>query len=252
MALGFPVNGIAWETIVKERICFILVRTEFASNLGAAARVMKNTGFAKLVLVQPQCEVGAEARMLAMKGAEVLDQASFFPSLEEAAKPLDLILGTTGRLSPRAHTLNSRVLAEQVVGRFPHSSIGIAFGPEGNGLERAELRLCQWLVEIPTAAGASSLNLAQAVAVIAYELHVSSLKQPDRSFLNHASREQIRGLLSHVERLLPTVKLPSHISAERLLRRLARIAGRAQLEIEDVNLLRWLLSEIEDKLDAPE
>ncbi len=252
MALGFPVGGIAWETIVKERICFILVRTEFASNLGAAARVMKNMGFAKLVLVQPQCEVGAEARMLAMKGAEVLDQASFFPSLEEAAKPLDLILGTTGRLSPRAHTLNSRVLAEQVVGRFPHSSIGIAFGPEGNGLERAELRLCQWMVEIPTVPGASSLNLAQAVAVIAYELHVSSLKQPDQGFLHDASQEQIRALLSQVERLLPKIELQSHVSAGRLLKRLARIAGRAQLEIEDVNLIRWLLSQIEDKLDLPE
>ena len=235
---------------MKERICFILVRTQFASNLGAAARVMKNMGFARLVLVQPQCAVGAEARMLAMKGAEILDQASFFPSLEEAAKQLDLILGTTGRLSPQAHPLNSRMLAEQVVDRFPQSSIGIAFGPEGNGLERAELRLCQWLVEIPTIRGSTSLNLAQAVAVIAYELHASSLKQPDRSFLNHASQQQIRGFLSHVERLLPAIKLPSHVSAERLLKRLARIAGRAQLEVEDVNLLRWLLSEIEDKRDG--
>ena len=233
---------------MKERICFILVRTQFASNLGAAARVMKNMGVARLVLVQPQCEVGAEARMLAMKGAEVLDQASFFPSLEEAAQHLDLILGTTGRLSPRAHPLNCRALGEQVIDRFPQSSIGIAFGPEGNGLERAELRLCQWLVEIPTVRGSSSLNLAQAVAVIAYELHVSSLKQSDRNFLNHANQQQIRALLSHVERLLPAIKLQSHVSAERLLKRLARIAGRAQLEIEDVNLLRWLLSEIEDKL----
>ena len=237
---------------MKERICFILVRTQFASNLGAAARVMKNMGFARMVLVQPQCEVGAEARMLAMKGAEVLDQASFYPSLEGAAQHLDLILGTTGRLSPQAHPLNSRVLAEEVVERFPQSSIGIAFGPEGNGLERAELRLCQWLVEIPTERGATSLNLAQAVAVIAYELHVSSLKQPHRSFLNHADQQQIRALLDHVERLLPAIKLPSHVSVERLLKRLARIAGRAQLEIEDVNLLRWLLSEVEDMPDIQE
>ena len=237
---------------MKERICFILVRTQFASHLGAAARVMKNMGFARLVLVQPRCEVGAEARMLAMKGAEILDQASFFPSLEEAAKQLDLVLGTTGRLSPQTNPLNSRALAEQIVDRFPQSSIGIAFGPEDNGLERAELRLCQWLVEIPTIRGSTSLNLAQAVAVIAYELHVSSRKQPDRSFLNHASQQQIRGLLSHAESLLSAIKPLSHISAERLLKRLTRIACRAQLEVEDVNLLRWLLSEIEDKRDIQE
>ncbi len=237
---------------MKERICFILVRTQFASNLGAAARVMKNMGFARLVLVQPRCEVGAEARMLAMKGAEILDQASFFPSLEEAANQLDLVLGTTGRLSPQAQSLNSRMLAEQVIDRFPQSSIGIAFGPEGNGLERAELRLCQWLVEIPTIHGSTSLNLDQAVAVIAYELHVSSRKQLDQSFLNHANQQQIRGLLSHVQSLFPAIKLPSHISAERLLKRLTRIACRAQLEVEDVNLLRWLLSEIEDKRDIQE
>ena len=237
---------------MKERICFILVRTQFASNLGAAARVMKNMGFTRMVLVQPHCEVGAEARMLAMKGAEVLDQTTFFPSLEEASQQLDLILGTTGRLSPQAHPLSSRVLANEVVERFPQSSIGIVFGPEGNGLERAELRLCQWLVEIPTTRGSTSLNLAQAVAVIAYELHVSSLKQSERSFLNQASQQQIRGLLDHFERLLPAVRLPSHVSTERLLRRLARIAGRAQLEVEDVNLLRWLLSEIEDKRNRQE
>ncbi len=252
VTLLFPANGNFRETIVKERICFILVRTQFASNLGAAARVMKNMGFARLVLVQPQCEVGAEARMLAMKGAEVLDRASFFRSLEEAAQHLDLILGTTGRLSPRAHPLNSRMLAEKIVERFPQSSIGIAFGPEGNGLERAELRVCDWLLEIPTVHGSTSLNLAQAVAVIAYELHGSSLKQPDRSFLNHAGQEEIRALLSHVARVLPAIELPSHVSAERLLKRLARIAGRSQLEVEDVNLLRWLLSETKDKLDTQE
>ena len=98
----------------------------------------------------------------------------------------------------------------------------------------------------------TSLNLAQAVAVIAYELHASSRKQPDRSFLNHASQQQIRGLLSHAESLLSAIKPPSHISAERLLKRLTRIAGRAQLEVEDVNLLRWLLSEIENKRDIQE
>ena len=187
--------------------------------------------------------------MLAMKGAEILDRAIFFASLEEATRSLDLILGTTGRLSPQARLLKSHNLSQEVVQRFPQSSIGIAFGPEGNGLERSELRLCEWLLEIPTAPAASSLNLAQAVAVVAYELHSSSLEQPAYSLLHHASREEVQRLLSHAECALSAVQLPAHVSLPRLMRRLSRIAGRAKLETEDVSLLRWLLSEVEKKSD---
>lgn len=231
----------------KSNIYFILVRTQFASNLGSAVRAMKNMGFEKLILVRPQCEIGIEARTLAMKGAEILDRATFLPSLEAASDQMGLLAGTTGRFEGRKRQLIScRALSHELVPRLSPSQIGIAFGPEGNGLRREELRLCQWWVEIPTASDYAVINLAQAVAIVAYELHVGL--EGTRSFqdsLHKADPDEVEALLSHAERTFCALNFPNHISTERLLRRVRKITGRAQLEREDVNLLHGLLTEIE-------
>jgi TrmH family RNA methyltransferase len=233
---------------MRKSISFLLVRTRFASNLGAAARVMKNMGLDKLVLVQPLCEVGVEARAMAMKGAEILDRAQYYPDLCTAAQHLDLLVGTTGRFSTEKPLLTDcRVLAREIAPRYtPASRVGIAFGSEDNGLSREELRQCQWMVQIPTAPEYPVLNLAQSVGILAYELWMSEREQqaqqaPD--YLHLASGEELQSLMAHLRQTLTTMRLPMHLSISRLLQRLGKIAGRAQLEKEDVNLLHGLLSE---------
>jgi TrmH family RNA methyltransferase len=239
-------------SVMRESVHFVLVRTRFASNLGAAARVMMNMGFESLALVQPLCEVGVEARSMAMKGAEILDRARYYPDLQTAARHLGLLVGTTGRFSVSKPLLTDcRVLAEQIVPRYAASSkIGIIFGSEDNGLSREELRLCQWMVQIPTAPDYPVLNLAQAVGIVAYEL-LSAEREQARSahdYLHLAGREEVRSLMTHLEETLQNINLPTHLSLPRLLMRLGKIAGRAQLEKEDVNLLHGLLTEAERKL----
>lgn len=238
--------------VSKSAVHFILVRTRFASNLGSAVRAMKNMGFENLILVEPACEIGVEARALAMKGATVLDRATFFPSLEAAAHTLNLLVGATGRFESRPHKLTTcRVLAEQIVPRFLPGKIGIAFGPEDNGLGREELRLCHWWAQIPTGSDYPVMNLAQAVAVVAYELHMALEKNiPTPEFLHAAGPEEVQALLGHAEQLFQAVGFPRHISLPRLMQRMQKMAGRARLEKEDVNMLHGVLTAIEKALRA--
>ncbi len=227
----------------QDHLHFILVRTQFASNLGAAARILKNMGFGRLVLIRPRCEVGAEARMLAMKGADLVDNAAYYPSLHEARREIRLLVGTTAR-SPKSgnRRISSRTLASELVPRYEFGPLGIVFGPEDNGLSREEIRLCEWLVEIPTAGDYPVLNLAQAVGLVAYDLHLASREPGDTPFLHLAEPSEFRSLITYLETVLASAGLPRHLSRQRLLARLNRILGRAQLEKEDVKLLRSLLA----------
>lgn len=226
----------------KERVTFILCGTQFASNLGGAARVMKNMGFGRLALVQPVCEVGVEARTAAMRGDELLDHAKFHPTLAEAKQDFDLLVGTSGGLGSRHPRLtDSRTLAEEIVPAYLPRRVGLAFGSEGNGLRHDEIDLCDWLVEIPTGSPYGSLNLAQAVAIVAYELHLSLSRPERRPFLHQASPGQVGELMEHLGQRLQSAGLPGSTDLDQVVRRLEKIAGRARLEEEDVNLIRALL-----------
>lgn len=227
----------------RENLHFLFVRTQFASNLGSAARVLKNMGFAHLVLIQPQCEVGAEARSYAMRGAELLDTARYYPSLQEASRHFQLLLGTTGRfLRDKPRLVDCRSMAAKILPAYSSSRVGIVFGAEDNGLVREELQLCHWLVEIPTGSEYPILNLAQAVAIVAYEIHLSLGAQRREGFLHGASPEGVEALMERLERFFHRLDPPPGISVERWMKRLRQLAGRARLEEEDVNLLHGILS----------
>jgi TrmH family RNA methyltransferase len=237
-------------TIGKGDIHFLFVRTRFASNLGLAVRALKNMGFENLILVAPQCEIGLEARSRAMKGADILDRARLAPSLEMAAADLDLLFGATGRFrEPQPALVDVRTLAVDLLPRLEHSSVGIVFGPEDNGLAREEIRLCHWLVEIPTGSEYWVMNLAQAAAVIAYELHMALTPPARRPPLHRATREEVRGLMDSFEAALKSADVPPGISLPRLMLRLRRIAARTRLEKEDVNLWRGLVAVLQRRGD---
>lgn len=207
-------------------------------------------GFENLVLVAPQCEVGIEARALAMKGAEILDRAAFFPALEVVSEQVNLLVGTTGRFeSGKQGLLSCRTFCEQLIPRLNATKIGIAFGPEDNGLHREELHLCQWWVNIPAGSAYGVLNLAQAVAIVAYELHMGLEEAvPPGKCLQAAYPHEVDALLAHAQRTFHSLCFPRHISIQRLMRRVRKIFGRSQLEQQDVNMLHGLLTAIEKRV----
>jgi TrmH family RNA methyltransferase len=233
---------------LKRNLHFVLVRPRFASNLGSTARVMSNMGLANLILVRPECEVGIEARSFAMKGADILDRARFFPSLGEVADELGLLIGTTGRFrGGRRKLIDPIELVEDVLPQLTGSPAGIVFGSEDNGLRRDELPLCQWLVKIPTAPAYPAINLAQAASIVAYQIHVAC-RAPSRRAGAAVDTAQLESMLERVENLLAALELPTRVPSARLMPRIRKIAARARLDREDVNMLHGLLRALDRRL----
>ena len=213
---------------------------------------MKNMGFRNLILVQPQCEVGMEARSFAMRGADILDRAIFLPSLESVTERIGLIVGTTGRYHGRKPKVFSpRSFITGVLPDYATSSLGIVIGSEDNGLWREELRLCNWLIEIPTASDYPVINLAQAAAIVAYELNLAVLTPTSESKSIDTEVGEIEPLLSRIDETLQILDLKTRLSVNRLMLRIRKITARAQLDREDINMLHGLLKEFQ-KLAPPE
>lgn len=165
---------------VHDRVRFVLVRPHYPENLGAAARALKTMGFSRLLLVKPGRLCNREHDMafkMAVKAWDVLERAETVPDLEAALAGAHEVVATTGRRgfsgveTPR--TLSPRVLdaAEQGL------DTAILFGNEKTGLGEDEQRPATRFLRIPMAASQPSINLAQAVQLVAYELFVAALER---------------------------------------------------------------------------
>lgn len=151
---------------------FVLLRSRRPANVAAACRAIKNMGFSDLVLVEPPAGLAEpEARALAYGAWEILDGARVAETLREAVSGADLVVGTSARVSEAA--LTARELADQARTLGEESRLALVFGPEDHGLTEAELGLCHMRVRIPAHSAQPSLNLAQAVLLLAYELRLA-------------------------------------------------------------------------------
>ena len=225
---------------IEKNIHFMLVRPQFASNLGSAVRVLGNMGFENLSLIAPECEVGAEARARSMKAAPILDRARFFPSLAQARSEPGILVGTTARVRDgQDRCYDCRTFARSVLPEL-EGRVSVVFGPEDNGLRREEMRLCQYLISIPTISANPVMNLAQAVAVVAYEFRLALCERSPHEE-RKASESEVQELLDQVNRTLRSQALPAYLSVARLMRRFQTLTARAHLESEDVRMLLSLL-----------
>jgi TrmH family RNA methyltransferase len=153
----------------------VLVRPARAANVALACRAMKAMGLKHLCLVgEPADAKAPEARALAYGAWDILDGAEHFESLSEAVRASVLVAGTSGRVF-EGEVFTPRRLAEEGGARSGAGRASIVFGPEASGLSREELALCHLTVHVPTHEDQPSLNLAQAVLVVAYELRLASL-----------------------------------------------------------------------------
>lgn len=155
-----------------ESVSVILVRPRFPENIGMVARAMGNMGAGELILVRPERWEKDKAEVLATSlGQRLLDAARVAGSLEEALAPFTVAIGSTARsggwrrdiCEPEEAARQARSVARQ------GGRAALVMGPEDDGLNNAEVELCTYLVNIPTAVDASSLNLAQATLLLLYE-----------------------------------------------------------------------------------
>jgi len=160
-------------------IAIVLTGTRYPENIGAAARAMLNMGIERLILVDPQNYDTARVNKMATHAASVVvEKLEVYDSLKEALADFNYVVGTTARLGGQRKVVSSPAkLAQKLVPLSDQNRIAILFGPEDRGLSNVDLRSCHILVNIPTAEF-SSLNLAQAVMVMCYELFRFSLDKP--------------------------------------------------------------------------
>jgi tRNA (cytidine32/uridine32-2'-O)-methyltransferase len=231
------------------RVRFVLVRTSQPGNIGAAARAIRTMGFSRLVLVAPQRFPDPEATAFAAGADAVLDRAVIVPDLRSAIADCRTVYGATAR--QRAVALQEFTPRE--VAPLVHdaalggSEIALVFGNERTGLENDELALCHGAVHIPAAPDYSSLNLAQAVQVLAYELRVSFLGNPSAPAPHRtdpaASAGQMEGFFEHLYTTLNDIEFHKGRSPETIMLRLRKLFLRAQPDERELRVLRGILAD---------
>ena len=224
----------------------VLVRPTRSANVAAACRAMKNMGLRALWIVEPPEGLDARgARSLAYGAWDVLDGARRGSSLLEAVAASAAVVGTTGREAPGA--LSPRRLAAEADALAGGGPLSLVFGPESSGLTRAEMDTCHALVHVPTDPAQPSLNLAQAVLLLAYEMRLAALERPTPSTGNREPRapagdveqamRELRGALLEIGYLDP-------VSPDHVLTELRRLIARGRPSPREVVLLRGLARQV--------
>jgi tRNA (cytidine32/uridine32-2'-O)-methyltransferase len=236
-------------TDIPPRIRFVLTRTSHPGNIGSAARAIRTMGFERLVLVAPQRFPDPEAEALAAGAPGVLEQAVLPATLDEGLAGCTRVLGLSARrrgislpeLAPRegaAQAWQAAARGEQVA---------LVFGNERNGLENDELARCHAMVRIPSVDDFSSLNLAQAVQVMAYELRMASLDgaadapPPPRDV--PADAAQMEQWFVHLEQALEDIDFHKGRSPDTILLRLRKLFQRAQPDERELRILHGILAD---------
>lgn len=226
----------------------ILVRPQLGENIGAAARAMANFGLSDLRLVAPRDGwPNPKAREMAAHATDIIDRAQVFASLAEAISDRQWLYATTAR--PR-DMLKTVVTPREAAGQLrAHMADGLAaallFGPERTGLTNDEIALCDTAIAIPTAPENTSLNVAQALVVVAYEWFVAEAEAPACAAPMDeptASKEEILGFLDHLERALDAAHYFRTEEIRPVMwRNLQNMFTRARLTPQEVRTLRGVL-----------
>lgn len=224
----------------------ILVRPREEGNVGAVARAMANMGLDRLVLVEPATELGGVARGFGVGGWHVLDECQRATSLAAAVAPFRRVVGTTsgrGRELRHWQLLTPRQLATNLAEAETQQDCAIVFGAEDNGLTGEELDLCHPIVSIPSALSRPTLNLAQAVLIIAYELRLASRPETtakSRAEVDRPEAGEVAGLLAKIGEVLEQIGYDDPTIHRGLVRSLGRLLRRADASRREARLLRRL------------
>lgn len=230
----------------EEQVRFVLSRPQSAGNIGSAARVLKNFGFRRLVLAEPDCNPqDGDAFRMAVDAAELLRGAEVHERLDDALAGAEIVVGATARTGKYRHPhWRLDQLAVELAPRR-EQSLALLFGREDHGLSDRELDLCTHLVYLPSVAAYPSLNLSQAVGLVAYELRLTTLEaRVPLEEVSPASHEQREAFYTQFETALLGIGFVDERTTTTILRRFRRLLGRAAATPEEMKMLRGLARQI--------
>ncbi|MBI2734563.1 MAG: RNA methyltransferase [Aquabacterium sp.] len=233
---------------------FILIGTSHPGNVGATARAMKVMGFSDLVLVRPRFDdvlIQEETVAMASGAADILVRARVVDTLAEALDGISYAIGTA--MTPRDFgppTITPRDGLAKLAAATPMPRVGFVFGSERYGMANEDVYRCNAVVSIPTNPDYGSLNLSQAVQVLAYEWRQAlgsfavEARTPD---IGLASGEAVQGALAHWEQALVKLGFLDPAAPKKLMPRLNQLLNRAELRQEEIHILRGIAKAIIDK-----
>ncbi|MHB1948679.1 MAG: tRNA (cytosine(32)/uridine(32)-2'-O)-methyltransferase TrmJ [Gammaproteobacteria bacterium] len=232
-------------------IRIVLINTSHPGNIGSTARAMKTMGLTELYLVAPLQFPHPKADEMASGAIDILSNAVIVDDLNAALADCGLVVGTSARsraipwpmLSPRELAQKARVETTQ-------HKVAIIFGREQSGLTNEELHRCHYHLQIPNNPEYSSLNLAAAVQVIAYELRVASLQEESIApwDYRYANAQEMESFYVHLEKVLIDIDFLNPKVPRQLMTRLRRLFNRARLDEMEMNILRGVLGAVEKKI----
>jgi len=233
------------EKIILENISIILHMPRYPENIGAAARAMRNMGLNRLVVVKPEnYDVEKILKMATHVASDVVNSIEIFDSLEEAVSTLNYLIGCTARLGKQRQVIrNPSAVAEEMIQISKNNRVGVVFGPEDRGLANEDTRLCDALVNIPTA-GFSSLNLAQAVMVMCYEMFIAGQKKPVQFNPRLANRHELEGMYEQIKDILVKISFINSGNPDYWLNNFRKFFSRMGLLAKEVSIIRGLCRQI--------
>ena len=235
--------------LVKSKIKFILFEPSHPGNVGAAARAIKTMGFDTLCLINPIEHPHPEARARSSGALDILLNAEVYGNLPDAIKDCGLIIGTTSRTRRISVPItNIREAAPSMIAEAKKKPVAVIFGPEKSGLINQQVDCCNQLVNIPSSESYKSLNLAMAVQIVAYELSVAGQALPsEMRARNLASNEEIELFYAHLNQVLLETGFLNPKNPKQLMRRLRTLFNRAQMDENEINIMRGILASYKAK-----
>jgi tRNA/rRNA methyltransferase len=207
---------------------------------------MKNMAFRHLVLVKPVDHLTLEARMMAMHALDILQQAQVVDTLAQAIADASYVIGTTRRLGKsRQAQQTSRSIAPLLLTLAASNPVGLVFGREDSGLSNDELGQCHELVTIPAHPTFGSLNLAQAVLLVCYELYVSAATQPPVPSPSLATSAEVERLYARMQEVLHHIGFLHGSNPNRMMGYFRRFFARVGLKSRDVKVFLGVFRQIE-------
>ena len=236
-----------------QNIRIVLVETSHTGNMGSVARAMKTMGLTNLWLVNPLVKPDSQAIALAAGASDVIGNAHIVDTLDEALAGCSLVVGTSARsrtlpwpmLDPRECGLKS-------IAEGQHAPVALVFGRERVGLTNDELQKCHYHVAIAANPEYSSLNLAMAVQVIAYEVRMAWLATQEKEVepkeeTAYPLVDDLERFYGHLEQTLLSTGFIREGHPGQVMNKLRRLFTRARPESQELNILRGILASIEQK-----
>lgn len=267
-------KGLRDELNWKGNVSFVLVEPKEPGNIGASARALKNMGFLNLLLVNPLRQKtfnekaireildNSEARWFAAGAGDILAKAGLYRTLHEAISDKALVVGTTTRIGKRRGVIlllkdGIRRILEVASG----SKVALLFGREESGLLNEEVRECGFLMTIPTSKKAPSLNLAQAVLLVSYELHVAgesffsgkdSLEIPPLRLVSHNDMENLLKRIREALKVLGYIPRGDRDLEKKIMDNMGFLIKRAGLTEWELNMLHGIATRIIEQTAKPD